>query len=61
MPAPGQILIVCTANICRSPMAEGLLRHRVKGRDISGAYYTKSQGFHIVELGAVQHAFRVCT
>jgi protein-tyrosine-phosphatase len=27
MPAPGHILIVCTANICRSPMAEGLLRH----------------------------------
>jgi protein-tyrosine phosphatase len=27
MPAPGHILTVCTANICRSPMAEGLLRH----------------------------------
>lgn len=27
MPAPGHILVVCTANICRSPMAEGLLQH----------------------------------
>ena len=27
MPAPGHILVVCTANICRSPMAEGLLAH----------------------------------
>jgi protein-tyrosine-phosphatase len=27
MPVPGHILTVCTANICRSPMAEGLLRH----------------------------------
>jgi protein-tyrosine-phosphatase len=27
MPSPGSILIVCTANICRSPMGEGLLRH----------------------------------
>ena len=27
MPAPGHILTVCTANICRSPMAAGLLRH----------------------------------
>ena len=28
MPAPGQsVLIVCTANICRSPMAAALLRH----------------------------------
>src|SRR5271169_2978650 len=27
MSAPGTVLIVCTANICRSPMAEALLRH----------------------------------
>ena len=27
MPAPGHVLVVCTANICRSPMAAGLLRH----------------------------------
>src|SRR5678815_5499597 len=26
------ILFVCTGNICRSPMAEGLFRHIVKGR-----------------------------
>ena len=27
MPAPGTILTVCTANICRSPMAAALLQH----------------------------------
>lgn len=27
MRAPGPIVVVCTANICRSPMAEGLLAH----------------------------------
>lgn len=27
MPAPGPIVVVCTANICRSPMGEGLLAH----------------------------------
>jgi len=27
MPAPGSVIIVCTANICRSPMGEGLLAH----------------------------------
>jgi len=25
-----KILFVCTGNICRSPMAEGLLRHKLK-------------------------------
>ncbi|MEO6875936.1 MAG: low molecular weight protein arginine phosphatase [Opitutaceae bacterium] len=27
MPAPATVLVVCTANICRSPMAAGLLEH----------------------------------
>jgi protein-tyrosine phosphatase len=26
------ILVLCTANICRSPLAEGLLRHRLEAR-----------------------------
>ena len=32
MPDPGHILIVCTANICRSPMAAGLLQHFLAGQ-----------------------------
>lgn len=32
MPSPGNIIIVCTANICRSPMAEGLLAHALAGQ-----------------------------
>jgi len=30
MPAPKLIIAVCTANICRSPMAEALLRHALR-------------------------------
>lgn len=33
MPDPGHILVVCTGNICRSPMAEGLLKHALAGQD----------------------------
>lgn len=32
MSQPGHILTICTANICRSPMAEGLLRHALAGQ-----------------------------
>jgi protein-tyrosine-phosphatase len=32
MPAPGPILTICTANICRSPMAAGLLQHALLGQ-----------------------------
>jgi protein-tyrosine-phosphatase len=33
MPSPGHILVVCTANICRSPMAEGLLAHALAAEE----------------------------
>jgi protein-tyrosine-phosphatase len=32
MPAPATVLVVCTANICRSPMAAGLLSHALAGQ-----------------------------
>lgn len=32
MPSPGHILIVCTGNICRSPMAQGLLAHALSAQ-----------------------------
>lgn len=33
MDAHSDILVVCTGNVCRSPMAEGLLRHALSAED----------------------------
>jgi protein-tyrosine-phosphatase len=32
MPTPGHILVVCTGNICRSPMGQGLLAHALSAQ-----------------------------
>ncbi len=40
------ILCVCTGNVCRSPMAEGLLRHALRGR---GDYRVISAGLGAME------------
>src|SRR3974390_1832838 len=40
------VLFVCTGNVCRSPMAEGIFRHAVKGR---GDYRVASAGLGAME------------
>ncbi|MGH8248739.1 MAG: RpiB/LacA/LacB family sugar-phosphate isomerase, partial [Gammaproteobacteria bacterium] len=50
------VLFVCTGNVCRSPMAEGLFRHAVKGR---GEYRVLSAGVGAVDgLPPSEHAVR---
>jgi protein-tyrosine-phosphatase len=45
MPVPGSILVVCTANICRSPMAGALLAHAL------AAEPGPLRGFKVVSAG----------
>lgn len=49
MPAPGHILVVCTANICRSPMAAGLLQHAL------AAQPEPLRSLPVVSAGIVAH------
>ncbi|KAB2817774.1 MAG: low molecular weight phosphotyrosine protein phosphatase [Bacteroidetes bacterium] len=43
-----KILMVCLGNICRSPMAEGILRHRAEGTNIE-VDSAGTSAFHIGE------------
>lgn len=56
------VLLVCTANICRSPMAEGVLRDELKWRDLLGKVGVDSAGTHVSMPGqrADLRAQRVC-
>jgi protein-tyrosine phosphatase len=44
-----QILFVCTANVCRSPMAEGLMRQRVHELGLDDAISVASAGVWALE------------
>lgn len=44
-----RILFVCTGNICRSPTAEGVLRHHAKGMDIE-TDSAAIMGYHVGDL-----------
>ena len=54
------IIFVCTGNICRSPMAEGILKHRCKemrGNDL----VVSSMGIHgLTDYPAVDYAKDAC-
>lgn len=41
---PKTVLFVCTGNLCRSPMAAGLLRHRLAEDDLDDVYQVRSAG-----------------
>jgi protein-tyrosine phosphatase len=51
--SPRGVLLVCTANICRSPMAEGVLKRRFLRRGIRAAI--DSAGTHDYRIGHPPH------
>ena len=57
------ILTVCTANLCRSPMAEGLLREELNLRAIHRKVHVMSAGTHVTRPGRTPdaRAQRVCS
>ena len=49
--AKSRILFVCHGNICRSPMAEFILKALVKARGLEGQYYIESAAVSTEEIG----------
>src|SRR5471032_2171481 len=45
------VLLVCTGNICRSPTAEGVLRHLAKARGLADRVRIASAGTHDYHVG----------
>lgn len=51
MKKPRSILYVCTGNICRSPAAEGYMRHALKARGIHDQFVLDSAGVDSHHIG----------
>jgi protein-tyrosine phosphatase len=46
-----KVLFVCMGNICRSPTAEGVFRHKVKNANIEDQFIIDSAGTHAYHVG----------
>ena len=55
MTAPFRILFVCHGNICRSPMAEFVMKDLVERRGLDGCFSIASAATHGDEIGSPVH------
>lgn len=46
MTKPYKLLFLCTGNICRSPTADAIFRHKIKARDLHSVLECDSAGTH---------------
>lgn len=51
MPQPRSLLFVCTGNICRSPTAEALMRHRLRDLGLLDQFHLDSAGVDSHHIG----------
>jgi protein-tyrosine phosphatase len=54
--ASSGVLFVCTGNICRSPTADGVFRHRVRTAGLAATIRVDSAGTHDYHVGAAPDA-----
>jgi len=50
-PQTAKVLFVCTANICRSPTAEGVFRHLTMTENVHKHVVIDSAGTHAYHIG----------
>lgn len=51
MGTPIKVMFFCLGNICRSPLAEALFRHKVNERGLTDAFHIESSGTSSYHIG----------